>query len=107
MLKNDIKVISARTKFEKLYPNNKQMWKIHAFLETGADMQDHEAITNLIVVGDSVFEIEAGQILGAQFKKAFIKTIKFCKSPNITQLLKQIRMFVTKFENIHSEARNL
>ena len=60
VLKNDIKVISARTKFEKLYPNNKQMWKIHAFLDCGADMTDQGAITNLIVVGDSVFEIEAG-----------------------------------------------
>lgn len=37
-LKNDIIVISARTQFEKLYPNDKHMWKIHAFLETGADM---------------------------------------------------------------------
>ena len=36
------------------------MWKIHAFLETGIDMADYQAIRNLIVVGDSVFEIEAG-----------------------------------------------
>ena len=78
------------------------MWKIHAFLETGADMAEHDAITNLIVVGDSLFEIEAGQILGAQFKNAFIKTIKFCKTPNITQLLKQIKKFIAKFESIHS-----
>ena len=83
------------------------MWKIHAFLETRADMADDDAITNLIVVGDSMFEIEAGKILGAQFKNAFIKTIKFCKSPNITQLLKQIKMFVTKFVQIYSEKRHL
>ena len=67
ILNNGIKVISARSKFEQHYPNNKQMWKVHAFLETGADMTDRETITNLIVVGDSLLEIEAAQILGAQF----------------------------------------
>ena len=35
------------------------MWKVHAFLEAGANMADRETITNLIVVGDSLFEIEA------------------------------------------------
>ena len=36
------------------------MWKVHAFLETGVDMADLETISNIIVVGDSFFEIEAG-----------------------------------------------
>ena len=42
-----------------------------------------EAVTNLIVVGDGVFEIESAKVLGKQFKKAFIKTVKFCSEPNI------------------------
>jgi hypothetical protein len=45
-------------------------------LETRRDM-DEQAITNLIALGDNVFEIEAAYILGSQFKSAFIKTIKF------------------------------
>ena len=32
-LKSDITIISARTKFEKLFPQDYQEWKISAFLE--------------------------------------------------------------------------
>ena len=72
----DVKIISARSKYEQLYPGDRYLWKIHAFLETRTDMAD-EAVTNLIVVGDGVFEIESAKVLGKQFKKAFIKTVKF------------------------------
>jgi len=90
-LKNDITIISARTRYEKLYPKNYQKWKIHAFLETQADM-DKDAITNLIALGDNVFEIEAAYILGAQYKSAFIKTVKFRQSPSTSELIKQIKL---------------
>ena len=59
----DIQFISARTKYEKLYPRNYQKWKVEAFLETRADM-DEQAMTNLVALGDNVFEIEAAYILG-------------------------------------------
>jgi hypothetical protein len=72
----DVTIISARARYEKLFPRNFQKWKVEAFLETRKDM-DEQAITNLIALGDNVFEIEAAYILGAQFKNAFIKTVKF------------------------------
>ena len=62
-LQSDIKIISARAHYEKLYPRNYQKWKVQAFLETRADM-DQDAITNLIALGDNIFEIEAAYILG-------------------------------------------
>ena len=37
-LRSDITIISARTRYEKLYPKNYQKWKIEAFLETRVDM---------------------------------------------------------------------
>ena len=55
-LQSDITIISARTKYEKLYPRDYQKWKIEAFLETRADMEE-EAVTNLIAIGDNDFEI--------------------------------------------------
>jgi len=33
IIKNDVKIVSARTKFERLFPHNYQEWKIRAFLE--------------------------------------------------------------------------
>jgi hypothetical protein len=63
-LESGVNIISARTKYEKLYPKNYQKWKVEAFLETRRDM-DEEAITNLIALGDNIFEIEAAYILGS------------------------------------------
>lgn len=101
-----IQIISARTKYEKLYPRNYQKWKVEAFLETRADM-DEEAMTNLVALGDNVFEIEAAYILGGQFKNAFIKTVKFRQSPSTNELIKQIKLVDNQFELICSSAKNL
>ena len=90
-LQSDVTIISARTRYEKLYPRNYQKWKVEAFLDTRKDM-DTDAITNLIALGDNVFEIEAAYILGAQFKNAFIKTVKFRQSPSTNELIKQIKL---------------
>lgn len=86
-LQSDITVISAREKYERLYPRNFQKWKVEAFLETRNDM-DKEAITNLIALGDNVFEMEAAHILGSQYKSAFIKTVKFRMTPSTSELIK-------------------
>ena len=71
-----VTVISARDKYEKLYPTDFQRWKVEAFLDTKKEL-DGTAITNIVALGDNIFEIEAAVILGKQFKKAYIKTIKF------------------------------
>lgn len=101
-----IQVISARTRYEKMYPRNYQKWKIEAFLQTRSDMEEH-AITNLVALGDNVFEIEAAYILGAQFKNAFIKTVKFRQSPSTSELIKQIKLVTQQFELICTSPKNL
>ena len=80
-------IISARTKFEKLYPKNYQKWKVEAFMETRKDLEDN-ALTNLIAMGDNMFEIEAAQILGAKYSQSFIKTVKFRTGPSPNELIK-------------------
>ena len=69
-----------------MYPRNYQKWKVEAFLETRKDMDD-EAMTNLIALGDNIFEIEAVYILDNQFKNAFIKTVKLRQSPSTSGLI--------------------
>ena len=68
---------------------------------------DEQAITNLIALGDNVFEIEAAYILGAQYKNAFIKTIKFRQSPSTSELIKQIKLVAAQFEMIANTPKNL
>jgi hypothetical protein len=43
---------------------------------------EEDKITNLIALGDNMFEIEAAHILGSKFSNAFIKTVKFRQSPS-------------------------
>jgi hypothetical protein len=105
-LTSEIKIISARTHYEKLYPRNYQKWKVQAFLETLVDMEE-EAITNLIALGDNMFEIEAAYVLGAQFKSAFIKTVKFRQSPSTNELIKQIKLVTAQFDLICTSPKNL
>ena len=95
-IKSDITIISARTKFEKLYPHDYQEWKIRAFLEAQQSMEQ-DAITNLVAIGDNNIEIEAAYHLASQFNSAFIKTIKFRESPSITELTKQLKLVANQF----------
>ena len=75
-------------------------------METRKDM-DSQAMTNLIALGDNIFEIEAAYILGAQFKNAFIKTVKFRQSPSTNELIKQLKLVEQQFELICNSAKNL
>jgi hypothetical protein len=105
-LKPDVVVISARTKYETLYPKEYQKWKVEAFLETRANM-DEDAITNVIALGDNMFEIEAAHILGSKFKSSFIKTVKFRTSPSPNELIKQLNLVLAQMEFIFYSAKNL
>ena len=69
-------------------------------------MED-DAITNLIALGDNIFEIEAAYILGNTFKSAFIKTVKFRQSPSTSELIKQIKLVLTQFDLICNSPKNL
>ena len=53
-----------------------------------------QAITNIIALGDNVFEIDAAHKLHQQFQKdnAFIKTVKFRSNPSTAELIKQIKL---------------
>ena len=63
---NKIKVISARGDWEKDYPGDIKSWKIQAFLSL-ANKLDVKLVTNIICLGDSMFEMEVGRILGKKF----------------------------------------
>ena len=99
-------MISARTKYDKLYPGQYQKWKVEAFLETKRDF-DNDAITNLVALGDNMFEIEAAHILGSKFTNSFIKTIKFRTSPSPNELIKQLNLVIVQLEYIMNTPKNL
>ena len=101
-----IKIISARSLYDKIYPGNSRQWKIEAFLNLKKYV-NMKLVTNIICIGDSLFEMEAGRILASKFNEAFIKTIKFREAPNLDELLKQLKLVCAQFGTIYSSIKNL
>lgn len=65
-LLQNLMIVSARDMYEEAYPNQMELWKYYAFMmvkyrATGA------AITNLMVIGDSNFEMMAAENLARHF----------------------------------------
>ena len=107
MLKK-INVISAREKYSKFYPNDIKIWKIQTFLDI-TKVMNSELVTNVICMGDSFIEIEAGNKMREQFvrNQAFVKTIKFRESPKPEELNKQLRLIIEQFHDIYASIKNL
>ena len=101
-----IKIISARNEYEDEYPGNAKEWKVHSFLSL-REKVNQKLVTNILCLGDSLFEIEAGKLLASQFMEAFIKTIKFRKTPRPGELNKQLNLIIEQFDYIYSSAKNL
>jgi len=104
--KNGISVISARAKYEKLFPNEPKRWKQEAFLELKENLQG-SALTNLICIGDSQLDLEAAQHICSVLGQAILKTIKFKEGPQIEELLKQQEVVLEKFDQIYMTLKNL
>ena len=105
-LLDKIKVVSARGEYENMYPGNSRQWKIEAFLMIPNTL-DTNIVTNIICLGDSLFEMEAGRILASRFTEAFIKTIKFRETPKLDELIKQLKLVCKQFNSIYSSIKNL
>ena len=101
-----IEIISARGEYEKIFPGNSRQWKIEAFLNLLKHV-NIKLVTNIICIGDSLFEMEAGRILASKFKEAFIKTIKFRETPKLDELIKQLKLVCNQFNSIYSSIKNL
>jgi hypothetical protein len=94
-----VRIISARSAFEKYHPRDPDMWKMHAF--SGVQRQlDFPVVTNLISVGDQDWDINATKKIGQEFSEALIKTIKMQQNPSPDVLLKQLKLINEKFERL-------
>jgi len=100
-----VEIISARTRHGAQYPGNVSMWKIHAFSDLQKQL-DLPVITNLVSMGDADYEMEATQIIAADFSEALVKTIKLQERPDPEVLLKQLTLVADKFKKIVHSARN-
>ena len=104
-LLDKINIISARGLYENQYPYDSFMWKINAFNDI-VSLFDYTLLSNIICIGDSFLEIEAGKNLSNKFTNAFIKTIKFKENPSIDELIMEIKLVNDNFSFIYSAVKN-
>ncbi len=106
IVKNNIQIISARTRFQRRFPTDNHRWKQEAFMEL-KKRYDTNVITNLICLGDSNIEMDAAHMMAKHFAQVMTKTVKFKENPQPEELLKQIELVTEKFDTIFTKLRNL
>lgn len=91
------RIVSARAKYEPLFPGDPFSWKKAAFEEL---LRSRHSISrfsssgvNLIALGDSHAEIEAAQMATTSLAgSSVVKTVKFKEMPSVDELLGQLRL---------------
>lgn len=99
-----VKVISARSAFENKFPNNLFMWKMETFKAIRKYYQD--IVTNVLCIGDSMFELDAARKMCSEFKEAFCKCIKVKETPKPEQITKQLLLLADNFSKLHGMISN-
>lgn len=82
-------LVSARSKYETLFPEDSSAWKKMAFLEL---RQSAGKTVNIMAMGDQDAEMEAVQHLGSVHKRAYLKTVKFLPQPSLRILLNELEI---------------
>lgn len=105
LLDDQVKVISARQEGENR--QNPTQWKSVTFLEVFEIFKmDKEMVTNLVVVGDSMNEMNAGQRLAKQLPHCILKMIKMTERPQAREIVKQLGVISASWQKISQTARN-
>ena len=68
---------------------------------------DTTPITNLVVLGDADYEMEAARVMATQFEEGLVKTVKFQPNPNPEMHFKQLKLVAQGLETIIGSARNM
>ena len=111
LIRDRVEVISAREDLEHTAVDC-GFWKHHAFMNLlnlrGSPVAfDYDIVTNLVVVGDSLYEIEAGHALSKQIEKCLFKTVKLAEQPTPQELIKQLQIVGMKWEYIMTTHKNI
>lgn len=104
----DVEVISARTSHEDRHPNKPMMWKLLSMAECiTKHFKNPDVVTDFISFGDSPDEREASRLISKGLSSSTLKSVKFCRSPNIIQLHKQLEVIHNNFPFICTHKDNL
>jgi len=100
-----IKVLSARSTYESMFPDSPIKWKYCAFQERlNADSKSPK---NVISFGDSHVEREAIRAVTRGLSNTKTKSVKFAEKPSMEQLRRQLELVVNCFQYIHGHESDL
>jgi len=110
-LLSKVRVLSARTTYEALYPDSPSDWKVQAFYQeicaafAGRRPDSHK---NVLSFGDSIHERAAIHKVTANMGPLTrTKSIKLVERPTVEQLKRQLDMVISCFEDIWRHQDNL
>lgn len=107
-LLSKIKIISARSTYESMYPKSPLQWKFYAIQDClGGCLAQNELEKNILSFGDSHVEREAVRAVTRGVPKTKTKNIKFAERPSIEQLQRQIELVTNCFQYIHQHEGDL
>jgi hypothetical protein len=107
-LLKQIKVLSARSTYEGMFPDCPLKWKFYAFQEKLANVfAETNTDKNIISFGDSHVEREAVRAVTRGLPNTKTKSVKFAERPSMEQLRRQIELVTNCFQYIHSHEGDL
>lgn len=102
LIKDSIRVVSARDKYILSYPLNPSIWKAKCF-EKIINNTNYECY---ISIGDSEYERDALIRMYKKNKGIIFKTIKFIKNPSAQYLYNELMILLSKINNIITEKKH-
>lgn len=103
-----LRVLSARSTFEAMFPDSPMKWKFHAFQESlNQEYADSHCFRNVLSFGDSHAEREAVRLVTRGHPTTRTKSIKFAERPTIEQLQRQLELVSNCFQYISSHEEDL
>jgi hypothetical protein len=107
-LLKQIKVLSARSTYEGMFPDCPLKWKFYAFQEKLANVfAETNTDKNIISFGESHVEREAVRAVTRGLPNTKTKSVKFAERPSMEQLRRQIELVTNCFQYIHSHEGDL
>ena len=109
-----VKIISARSTYERMFPDQPHMWKVEAFrkqigesMEAAKIRRPGVAAWNILSFGDSIHEREALYTVTQNVSNVQTKSVKFVERPTIEQLQRQLQVILSCFDYICGYGGNL
>jgi len=100
-----VKVLSARSTYESMFPDSPVKWKFCAFQEKL--FADPKSPKNVISFGDSHVEREAVRAVTRGLPNTKTKSVKFAEKPSMEQLRRQLELVINCFQYIHGHGGDL